>query len=396
VAVLLNPLDPDFVRDPYPKYAELRREAPVYRHPAGFTAVSTHAAVMDVLKAPEVFSSKAMGGMDMPGRSNDYNPSAGSLIGKDPPVHTRMRNIVSRGFTSRRIAELEPRIRVVVDELLDRIVEHDTCDLVHDFADPMPVTVIAELLGLDVSMRDQFKAWAKALMVGSTAVTDMRQRQQSMQQIKAFSQFMRDEVAERRRAPGDDLISLLIHAEQEDGALSGDEVVGFASLLLFAGAETTTNLIGNALLALLRHPDELARTCTDPSHIPAVLEETLRWDSPIQLVVRLASEQTELCGESIPKGSFVMALLASANRDDARFPEAERFDPDRNTAGHVGLGFGTHYCLGASLARLEARLALEAILTRMKDLRLAQEGPIEPLGGLLVRGPKALPLRFSA
>jgi cytochrome P450 len=398
MTVLINPLDPDFQQNPYPKYAELRREAPVYRHPAGFVAVSRYRDVVEVLRSPERFSSKAMGGMDMPAGGNEFNPSQGSLIGKDPPVHTRMRNIVNRGFTPRRIAKLESRIQEVIDELFAAFGAAGRCDLTRDLASPMPIVMIAELLGLDPRMRDDFKRWAHSLLIGSTRMGSMGERGKILDDVLEFSRFMRQVTEERRKSPGDDLISLLIHAEEEEGILAPEEVVGFASLLLFAGSETTTNLIGNAVLALLGHPELRERVDADRTLIPALLEETLRWDSPIQLVMRLVTEDTELAGVALPRHSMALALLASANRDDAQFPDADSFDVDRNAQGHLGFGHGHHFCLGAALARLQARLALEAIFERLEGFELPSgltPQSVARHGSLLVRGPAELPLVFS-
>ena len=187
MAVLLNPMDPEFQQYPYPKYAELRRDAPIYRHPAGFIGVSRYRDVVQVLTTPELFSSKAMGGMDMPAGTTDLNPSHGSLIGKDPPVHTKMRNVVNRGFTPRRIGKLEPRIREVIDELFAEFAGTGQCELMSALASPMPVIMIAELLGLDTAMRDDFKRWAHSLMIGSTQMGDADQRLESMENVREFS-----------------------------------------------------------------------------------------------------------------------------------------------------------------------------------------------------------------
>ena len=396
MAVMLNPIDPDFQQNPYPKFSELRREAPVFRHPGGFYAISRYRDVAHVLKTPEVFSSKAMGGMDMPAGRSDLNPSQGSLIGKDPPVHTRMRSIVNRGFTPRGIAALEPRIRAVVDELFAKFVDTGECDLMRDLAVPMPVIMIAELLGMDPSMRDDFKRWAHSLMIGSTGLHPPEEQLRHLANVREFSRYMRQCTEDRRKNPGDDLISQLIHAEEEDGFLTADEVVGFSSLLLFAGSETTSNLIGNAALALLGHPEQLERVLADRSLVPNVLEETLRYDSPVQMLMRLSVEDTELGGVAVAKNAFVFTLLGSANRDGAQFDDADRFDIDRNTQSHLGFGLGNHFCLGAALARLQARAALETILDRLPRFRLAKQEPIERHRSFLIRGPAALPLRFGA
>ncbi len=399
MSVVLNPLDPAFLRDPYPTYAALRAEAPIHRHPGGFYAVSRYDDVVRVLRDPETFSSAAMGGpvaVDPGGPI--ASPTAGSLIGQDPPVHTGQRNVVSRAFTPRRIAALEPRIRALCDAYVDRFAdraERGRVDLMAELANPLPVAVIAELLGLPAERLDDFKRWSTALIIGSTQLGAMRRRAANQALIREFQQFMAETVARRRRAPGDDLVSVLIHAGEDEDVLEPQQVVAFAALLLAAGSETTTNLIGNAVVALLRHPEALERVRADPGRVPAVLEETLRWDSPVQILARLSTRDAELPSGKIPRGVFVMLLLASANRDDARFPRAERFDPDREARGHLAFGLGNHFCLGAALARLEGRVALEAILARLPGLALDTDR-LEPHGSFLVRGPAALPVRFDA
>ena len=394
MAVLLNPVDPAFLDDPYPVYARLRREAPVYRHPGGFFALARHADVTAALREPGAFSSAVMGGpRPMVGPTGEVSPTSGSLIAQDPPVHTRQRAIVNRAFTPRRIASLEPTVSKLVDELFAGFEGSGACELMEALANPLPVSVIAELLGLPAERRDDFKRWSNSLIVGSTRGVGL-DRARQLEEAREFQRYMTAYVEERRRDPGDDLVSALIHAEEEDEILEPLQVVSFATLLLAAGSETTTNLIGNATLALLAHPDALACVRDDPGRVPDVIEETLRWDPPIQMTMRAATRDVEVRDVAIPAGYFVMALLASANRDEDAFASPDAFDLDRDTAGHVAFGFGNHFCLGASLARLEARIALTAILERLPDLRLAADR-IERHQSFLVRGPAALPLRFG-
>jgi cytochrome P450 len=394
MAVLLNPIDPGFLADPYPTYARLREEAPVYRHPGGFVAVSRYADVQTVLRTPDVFSSRAMGGGPVRVRDPEALPlGSASLISLDPPEHARVRGIVSRGFTPRRIADLEPRALGVLDELFAKFLHAGACDLVAAVSAPLPVTMIAELLGLDPARRDDFKRWSNALIVESTSLGSQRRRDDLLAVMREFRSYLLTVIAARRESPADDLISVLVHAEEADGTLDAVEVLAFAALLLAAGSETTTNLIGNALLALLDHPDLLAAVAGDPSRVPAVLEETLRWDSPVQLLMRVTTRATQLAGVELGAGTLVMVLLGAANRDSSQFPDADRFDPDRPSSGHLGFGFGTHFCLGAALARLEARVALERILVDLREPRLAS--PAERHGSFLVRGPKVLDLRFG-
>ncbi len=434
-----RPFESGFLEDPYPTLARLREESPVakvgispltaltltrrfarMRRDAGepglartawrawrsgdgphnhraqgrrrfprVFAVSRYEDVTEVLRHPEIFSSKAMGGMEDP-EAEQFHPTQGSLIGIDPPEHTDHRAIVNRGFTPRRIAAMEPRVRKLADELISAFFPRRRCDLVEEYSNPIPVAMIAELLGLPAERRDDFKRWSAALIVGSTQIGSTV----NTALFKEFRDYMSAVVEQRRREPGDDLISLLVHAEQEGGILDTAQVVGFASLMLAAGSETTTNVIGNALLALQAHPDQDALVRAEPAaHIPGLIEETLRYDPPIQMVMRLALEDTEIRGVAIPKGAMVLPLIAAANRDPAMFEDPDRLDVERDTQGHLGFGLGNHFCLGASLARLEARVALETIFERLPNWRI-DTAAVTRHGSWLVRGPTELPLTF--
>jgi cytochrome P450 len=443
MAVRFRPFDADFLQQPYPTYARLRDEDPVHRirfSPVAvgrmiwrfarermrqsdegflptlrnmrremqaqqqrsgrrfgrgqkFYALSRYEDVSYALRHAELFSSAPMGGAEARPINDrgDISPTAGSLIGIDPPEHGRHRGIVSRGFTPRRIAALEPRIRKVADELVSAFEQRGTCELMEEFANPLPVSVIAELLGLDPARRDDFKRWSTTLIVGSTQGD--RSAVPRLEMFREFRGYMASVVEERKREPGDDLISILVHAGEGEGVLSTDQVISFASLLLAAGSETTTNLIGTAMNTLHQHPETLARVRAQPALIPQLIEELLRYDSPIQMLMRVTTREVELSGATLPAGSMTMLLLAAANRDERRFPEADRFDIDRDTNGHLGFGFGNHFCLGASLARLEGRIALETLLERLGPYEVT--APVRAHGSFLVRGPAALPLRFG-
>ncbi len=406
--VPLNPMDPEFLADPYPTYARLRDQSGIPRHPGGFFVASRYDDVQSVLKHPEIYSSAAMGGVlgagngaasRRAGRRGDVPsdvPIVGSLISQDPPLHTSQRNIVNRGFTPRRVAGLEGRIQGVVDDLFSAFEGRGRAELIDEFAGPLPVVVIAEMLGLPPERRDDFRRWSNALIVGSTsfdAATPGR-RTESQRLMREFAEALNSYIQERRAAPGDDLVSVLVDAADEGDSLTPRQVLSFTSLLLAAGSETTMNLIGNAVKALDERPELMSLLREDPTRVPDVLEETLRWDSPVQLLMRLTTQDTELAGTEVPKGSMMMTFVGAANRDEARFPEAEVFDPDRNTQGHLAFGFGNHFCLGASLARLEARCALEAILSRLHGLRIADPGA-ERHGSFLIRGIKRLPVTFA-
>jgi cytochrome P450 len=445
MATRFNPFDSEFVRDPYPIYAALRSEAAVARvaigpremikivaglirmqreqdislrdtwrlfrerrrarrpssssrrlrfRPRVYT-VSRYDEVSYVLKHPEIFSSEAMGGSEVQviNAEGDIAPTSGSLIAHDPPEHSRQRNIVSRGFTPRRIAQLEPKIRKNAEELFARFERRGSCELMEEFANPLPVSVIADLLGLDPGRRDDFKRWSTALIVGSTQPGSGGSFG-NIQLFREFRSYMTEVIADRRRNPGDDLISTLILSGEGEEILEPEMVISFATLLLAAGSETTTNLIGNAMLALFRNPDQLARVQNDPTLIDRVIDEALRYDAPIQLTARLAMQDSEVAGVSIPRGSMIAVLLASANRDERQFEEPDRFNMDRPTPAHLAFGFGNHYCIGASLARLEGSIALEMILTRLQGLSLSV-GEVERHGSFLVRGPSSLPVRFE-
>jgi len=357
---------------------------------AGFWAVTRHADVLEVSRNAELYCSGQ--GTSIPDFPPEFAEFFGSMINMDDPGHKRHRNLVNRGFTPRRIAAWEKRAREVVDACMAGVREGGDFDVVADLAIPLPVTLIVEMLGVEAERRDDFKRWSAALIVGSTQIGT----QINTGLFREFRDYMSKVVEQRRREPGDDLVSLLVHAEEEGGILDTVHVVGFASLMLAAGSETTTNAIGNALLALQANPEQDALVREDPErHIPALIEETLRYDPPIQLTARLATQDSELAGVRIPRGSLVAVLLASANRDPAEFEDPDRFDIDRPTPAHFGFGFGNHFCIGASLARLEGTIALEMILTRLPGLNVPGADAVERHGSFLVRGPSALPVRFD-
>ncbi len=412
-SVSYDPMLPDVRRDPYPHYAELRRKAPVaFIESTGFWAVARQRDVHEVLRSPDRFSSGPMRFIRTNGRP-PANPmeaagniraeslarmleqlpfpafelaTARSVIYADPPGHTPLRAIVNRGFTPRRVAALEPRVRAIARECLAGARRKGELDLVTDLAIPLPVTVICELLGVDPERRDDFKRWSDAIVTSQTAGAEAP----PSSAIPELILYLAEVIERRRREPREDLISTLLRAEEGE-TLKPAEVVTFALLLLVAGNETTTNLLGNALLALTEHPAELERVRRDPALVPALVEEVLRYDSPVQLLWREATRDVELAGVSIPKGSIVVPLLGSANRDDEAFPGADRFEVTRERPTHLAFGFGVHFCLGASLARLEARVALEELLALPRVTRKPGTRP-ERLDAFMLRGLRSLPL----
>jgi cytochrome P450 len=413
-----DPYSDRWRQDPYPKYRELRDQAPLHHAPESDTwTVSRYDDVAAVLRNTEVFSSKTRGGrMDASVaelsaferfrlaarfvRRMRATPWAmrrsRMLIQEDGAVHLRMRDLVNRGFTPRRIQRLEPRIRSLVAGCLIELGRKPEFDLVSELFIPLPVTVIAELLGIEPERRHDFKRWSDVIIAGATGsgLTDPLASGvlDAMAELRAH---LRPIVRGRRRRPADDLISVLVAAELDGEGLTDWEIFLFVLLLLVAGNETTTNLLGNAVDALLAHPNQLAKVVAEPALVPALVEETLRFDGPVQFVTRRTTREVGLHGQTIPRHALVVALLGSANRDERRFPEPDRFDVTRDTRGHVAFGFGAHFCLGASLARLESKAALEALVPELPRLARARPEP-EFLDSYLIRGRARLDLFVAA
>jgi cytochrome P450 len=280
------------------------------------------------------------------------------------------------------------------------VIETGRMDLIDDLAYPLPVVVISEMLGIPAEDRHQFRQWSDEIVRSANNLFGDREGMQAGNRgggmvTAEMEPYLRDIIEQRRRAPGDDLISGLVAAEIDGERLTENDLMSFCSLLLVAGNVTTTNLIGNAMLSLLQHPQALARLQDDLSLLPAAIEEVLRYRSPVQFMFRIATRAVELGGQTIQPGQIVIAFIGSANRDEARFPAAHRFDLDREPNPHIAFGHGIHYCLGAPLARLEGRLALTILLTRLRDIRLATRRPLPPGEALILHGVRHLPLVFN-
>ena len=419
MAIAFDPLAPP--SDPYPVYRRLRDEAPVHHSPGrDIWSVTRFDDVMEVLQQPDVFSSRAMFTMIMAGGSEKLPPlsfgflrflwkmafrarlnpfefrNARNLIAEDGERHATMRAVVNRGFTPRRIAAWEGRIRQLVDACAAPLREGREFDVVADLAIPVPVTIIAEMLGVPTERLADFKRWSDLVIAVTTGPG--RERPFDPHYTEGFIELLRytgQLVRERRARPRDDLISAIVAQQDGEVALTDREAVQFVLLLLVAGNETTTNLIGNTVNALLDHPEQAALVARDPGLVPALVEEGLRYDSPVQVVFRTTTREAELRGVRIPAGRFVAVFLGSANRDERRFPDPDRLDVTRRPQGFPGFGFGKHFCLGASLARLEARLALEAIAPELPH-RVRADATLARVDSFLVRGPKRLALRRAA
>jgi cytochrome P450 len=384
-----NPYSAEFRDDPYPVYRALRDEEPAhYSDKLGFWVLSRYDDVLSAVQDVETYSSAGALSIGAPKEVLDQIPMMMLL---DPPRHHQLRALVNRAFTPRRIAELEPRIRELARRLVDDFIADGSCDLVSKFSGPLPTTVIAELLGVPAEDGLMFREKTTAI------VTQDAQGGGEMDFTPAIELMMYMAAAynERRANPRDDLMSALLAAEIDGEHLAENELLGFAFLLLIAGNETTTNLIGNAMALLDQHPDQRKQLIEDPSRIPVAIEEVLRFESPVQGLSRTLERDTVVQGLEMQKGKQVLLLYASANRDERRIENPERFDILRNEKAHLAFGFGTHFCLGASLARLEARIALEELLARIPDFRV-DHASSERLGGGVVRGWATLPLEFDA
>jgi cytochrome P450 len=407
--------------DPYPIYRLLRDEAPVHHSPErGVWSVTRCDDVMHVLQDPELFSSRAMFTMLLAGGSEKLPPlslaflrflwkmvwqvrlnplefrTARNLIAEDGERHASLRAIVNRGFTPRRIAAWEGRIRELVEECSAPLRQGRDFDVIRDFAVPVPVTIIAEMLGVPGERLSDFKRWSDLVVEVATGPARERPFERKYaDSLLELLRYTRELARERRQHPRDDLISAIVAEQEGEAALTDREVVQFVLLLLVAGNETTTNLIGNTVNALLDHPDQAEKVAADPALVPALVEEGLRYDTPVQVVFRTTTREAEIRGTRIPAGQFVAVFLGSANRDERRFPDPDRFDVTRRPQGFPGFGFGKHFCLGASLARLEARLALAALVPELPK-RVRVDARIARVDSFLVRGPKRLALRRAA
>ena len=363
--VAYNPLSPALRADPYSVYEELRRKDPVHRMRLQDAWVLTDYADVDMV----LRDSRRFGNT---GRDFGYIPQV-SMLDLDPPEHTKIRGLVSHGFTPRSVAALEPRIRETVADLLGKVEGRRRFDLIADLAFPLPIIVIAEMLGVPPEDREQFNEWSNTVSLIVDPLLNEQQVRQVQQAVDEVFNYFEAVAEERRRDPQDDLVSALVTAEVDGERLERDDLLVNLLLVLVAGNETTRNLIGNGTLALLRNPDELQRLRDDPALLNGAVDEFLRFDSPVQLDGRVAREPVELRGKRISPGQRVLCLLGAANRDPEAFTDPDRLDVGRSAGNHLSFGRGIHYCLGSPLAKLEALVAFEALLPRLGGLRLAEE-----------------------
>ena len=401
---VFDPFDPSWASDPFPLYADLRERAPIHRNHLGFWVIARHEDCLAVLRDRRASSDslnvaveRMPEGFRTPVAEDD--PVAVAMVElrpflfRDPPDHTRLRGLVSKAFTPKVVESLRERTQQTVDELLDAALEADRVDLLEGFAYPLPVRVICDLLGVPVEDQDRFKEWSNALARGLDP--DFLLTQETIdargEAVVQFAQYFFELLAERRRAPGEDLLSRLVQAEDGGTVLSEPELLSTCILLLVAGHETTVNLISGGTLALLRHPDQFERFRTDPTVTRSGVEEMLRYVSPVQLTGRALVEDCEFGGVRFEAGDFAMLLLASGNRDAAQFEDPDRFDITRTPNNHLGFGFGIHHCLGAPLARMEAQVALSTLVRRAPRLALTVDDVVYK-HNVVLRGMESLPV----
>ena len=397
-------LTPEGKADPYTRYAVIREQAPAFRSAMGMVVVGRYDECQWVLRDPRFGKSdEVVPRWDVHGLTEDEwlarfpdfdRDSRRSMLGLNPPDHTRLRSLVSKAFTPRTVERLRPRIVTLTDEILDRV--DGEVDVITELALPLPMTVIGEMLGVPKSERIELQPLVRAVVVTLEFNATLEQLEAAQAAAKEINARFEDLIAHRREHPTDDLLSGLVHVEEEGDQLSHDELLSTVMLLFAAGFETTTNLIGNGLLALLDHPDELRRLRGDRSLLRTAVEELLRWDSPVQLDGRAAFEDLDVRGVEVHAGEQVVTMLGSANRDPRMFDEPDRFDVGRDGAAPMSFGSGIHYCLGAALARAEGQVVFDRLLDRFEQLEPAW-GDVRPSyrDSIVLHGLESLPVRFA-
>jgi cytochrome P450 len=380
-------------RNPYPVYNRMREVSPVFHHELlGVWLIFDFEGVKRTLTDHDTFSSDLS---NVPGRGNPGE----WFIFFDPPRHSKLRALISKAFTPRVVTNLEPRIREMSRELLDNAVERGEMDLAGDFSVPLPMRVIAEMLGVPAAEWPRYKRWSDVILKLANTVSQDEEAIRTVNDYRGVTAEMRaflpELIAQRRAAQQDDLLSRLVEAEVDGERLTQDEILGFVQLLLVAGQETTANLLNNAVLCFIEKPDQLARLRAAPELLPSAIEEVLRYRSPIQWMPRATRREVTVHGQVIPAEKLVLPMIGSANRDPKQFVDPNCFDITRNPNPHIAFGHGIHSCLGAPLARMEARIALGDFLERVKNLELIDPEPWEPRKALQVHGPSRLPIRFT-
>lgn len=387
-----DPIDPALAADPHPLYHRMREQSPVHRDDrTNAWYLTRHADVVAALRDPSLSSERP------------HSRRAGqmmSMVGVDPPDHTRLRRLVSKAFTPRMVEQLRPRVESIAAALLDRVAGRPAIDLVQEFAYPLPITVIAEMLGVPEEDRAQFRGWFEALFGRDEGRRRFRtdltaeEEEELTRPFREHNAAMRELISRRRRQPGDDLISELIAVEEQGDSLSEDELVAMCTLLVLAGHVTTVSLISGGMLALFQNPNQLDRLRREPVIVETAVEELLRYTAPVVMVQRVAREDVEVGGRTVRAGQIVMPLLAAANRDPSVFPDPDRLDLCRDPNPHIAFAHGIHFCLGAPLTRLEAQVAFPMLLERFPALRPAGDAVYWP-SSMGLRGLRQLPVALA-
>lgn len=390
-----------FEQNPHLMYSALRADAPVSKVTApgglGVWMVTRHEDARPALSSVKLSKNVELGQKVIEQNTDDEETRlmfatelSAHMLNSDPPVHTRLRKLVNKVFTPRAVERLRPRMEEVTAELLDEMERAGQVDLMSAFAAPLPIAVICELLGVPLIDQGRFRGWVDAQLSGDP--------ERLAEAAPALLGYLDELVESKRVNPSEDLLTDLVHASDGDDKLNAQELVSMAFLLLVAGHETTVNLIGNGVLALLRHPDQLAALRADRSLLPGAIEEFLRYEGPVNTAsLRFTTEPVELGGVVIPENQLVVVAIASANRDEAQYPDADKLDITRETGGHLAFGHGIHYCVGAPLARLEAEIAFGRLLDRFADIRLdVDEADVRWKPGTVLRALRTLPVRVSA
>ncbi|MGM0898529.1 MAG: cytochrome P450 family protein [Bacillota bacterium] len=385
---------PEFTKNPYPTYARLREEDPVHqvRFPDGQNGwlVTRYADAEAVLKDPRFIKdfSKLFGGS-----MDDMSVFTQNMLFSDPPDHKRLRGLAQKAFTPKMIEGMTGRIQEITDDLLDGLDGKTTVNLIDEFAFPLPIIVICEILGVPSEDRDKFRMWSNSLIEGTSGEAGVS----VYEHMNEFIRYLGEWFAKVRQSPGDDLISRLIEAEESGDRMTEKELYGLVSLLIIAGHETTVNLIGNTVLALLKHPEHQQTLCESPALIGQAIEESLRFNGPVEFSTsRWAAEDLEFGGKTIHRGELVVVALNAANHDPEQFDNPELFDILREKSPHLAFGKGIHFCLGAPLARLEAQIAIDGLLKRFPGMTLAvDESELEWRPGMIVRGVREIPVKLE-
>jgi cytochrome P450 len=398
-SLLLQLLEPSNRADPYPAYDRIRENGPLQLPDMNLNVFSSYQDCDDVLRHPSSASDRlksTAAQRDIAEGVEARRIGPPGFLFLDPPDHTRLRKLVSKAFVPKVVKALEPDITALVDSLLDKVVEQGCFDVIADLAYPLPVAVICRLLGVPIEDEPQFSHASALLATALDPVNTFTGQaadnfDEMLQAGRWLREYLRELIARRRSDPGDDLMSALIHVEESGDQLSEEEIVATCNLLLVAGHETTVNLIANAILAMLRHPRQWTALAADPQRVSAVVEETLRYDPPVQLMGRIAADDMTIGDAAVPKGDVMMLLLAAAHHDAAAFDRPDDFDPDRENIRHLGFGKGPHFCLGAPLARLEAAVALSKLTARFPQAQMAGDPQYKP--NLTLRGLASLEVK---